>query len=459
MPQKSDATVHILEKKATLFKRSLTPHWHVRFKAHGKWHRVTTKTVDLKEAKDIAVKIVTKAWHRQEDNLPIISKRFKNVANLAIRRMQDADSAKQGKATYKTYIQVLNRYLIPFFGNYNIDNITQALMNDFDKWRVIKMNTKDDDKKKNKDNPRKKVVKEVLDPSKMKMPSASVINNHNSAMNRVFDEALERGYMTKLQIPFLRNDGVKAEKRPTITVDEYTTLHRGLKSWVDEARSGNETKLRHILRDYILILAHTGIRSGTEAMNLKWHDVNFFTKSKVQYLGIRVNGKTGERHVTVRHDAIRYFDRLRSMNAQYAKLSFNDFLKARFDSYVFRVEGKTRKGEIIHKDMTTAFGRMFTRYLERIQLHIDKSTQKPRTLYSLRHMYATFALTYDRMSVYTLAEHMGTSVKMIEDHYGQLLLKDKAAEIAGDKEFFLAKAKREEARLKKLERINQEKKK
>ena len=452
MPQKSDATVHILEKKATLFKRSLTPHWHVRFKAHGKWHRVTTKTDDLKEAKDIAVKIVTKAWHRQEDNLPIISKRFKNVANLAIRRMQDADSAKQGKATYKTYIQVLNRYLIPFFGNYNIDNITQALMNDFDKWRVIKMNTKDDDKK-NKDNPRKKVVKEVLDPSKMKMPSASVINNHNSAMNRVFDEALERGYMTKLQIPFLRNDGVKAEKRPTITVDEYTTLHRGLKSWVDEARSGNETKLRHILRDYILILAHTGIRSGTEAMNLKWHDVNFFTKSKVQYLGIRVNGKTGERHVTVRHDAIRYFDRLRSMNAQYAKLSFNDFLKARFDSYVFRVEGKTRKGEIIHKDMTTVFGRMFTRYLERVSLHIDKSTQKPRTLYSLRHMYATFALTYDRMSVYTLAEHMGTSVKMIEDHYGQLLLKDKAAEIAGDKEWFLAKAKREDARQKKLSNV------
>ena len=451
MPQKSDATVHILEKKATLFKRSLTPHWHVRFKAHGKWHRVTTKTDDLKEAKDIAVKIVTKAWHRQEDNLPIISKRFKNVANLAIRRMQDADSAKQGKATYKTYIQVLNRYLIPFFGNYNIDNITQALMNDFDKWRVIKMNTKDDEKK-NKDNPRKKVVKEVLDPSKMKMPSASVINNHNSAMNRVFDEALERGYMTKLQIPFLRNDGVKAEKRPTITVDEYTTLHRGLKSWVDEARSGNETKLRHILRDYILILAHTGIRSGTEAMNLKWHDVNFFTKSKVQYLGIRVNGKTGQRHVTVRHDAIRYFDRLRSMNAQYAKLSFNDFLKARFDSYVFRVEGKTRKGEIIHKDMTTAFGRMFTRYLERVGLHIDKSTQKPRTLYSLRHMYATFALTYDRMSVYTLAEHMGTSVKMIEDHYGQLLLKDKAAEIAGDKEWFLAKAKREESKKNRNER-------
>jgi hypothetical protein len=57
-------------------------------------------------------------------------------------------------------------------------------------------------------------------------------------------------------------------------------------------------------------------------------------------------------------------------------------------------------------------------------------------------MYATFALTYNRMSIYTLAEHMGTSVKMIEDHYGQLLLKDKAAEIAGDKEWLIEKLKR-----------------
>ncbi len=47
------------------------------------------------------------------------------------------------------------------------------------------------------------------------------------------------------------------------------------------------------------------------------------------------------------------------------------------------------------------------------------------------------------MSVYTLSEHMGTSVKMIEDHYGQLLLRDKAHEIAGDKEWIIEKAKRE----------------
>jgi hypothetical protein len=41
------------------------------------------------------------------------------------------------------------------------------------------------------------------------------------------------------------------------------------------------------------------------------------------------------------------------------------------------------------------------------------------------------ALTHNTMSVYTLVQHMGTSVKMIEAHYGHVLLRKKAHEIAG----------------------------
>ena len=431
MPQKSDDTIHILEGKATLFKRPLTPHWHVRYKAHGKWLRTTTQCEDLAEAKSKAVDLVMNAWFREKNNLPVVSKRFSSVAKLAITRMEDAQKVGQGKATYKTYIQALKGHLIPFLGNHNVDKISNALMADFAKWRIEQMK---------------------------RVPSASVINNHNSALNRVFDEALERGYMTKFQVPLIRNDGVKTEKRPTITIDEYTKLHRALAPWVADGRKGNESKLRKVLRDYILILAHTGIRPGTEAMNLKWHSVGYFTKKGAQYFGINVNGKTGLRHVTVRHGAVRYFDRLRCMNDEWAKLTFDEFLKLRKDAYVFRVQGKDRKGNVVHNDMTTTFGRMFTRLLTRAELLNDRETGKARTLYSLRHMYATFALTYDRMSVYTLAEHMGTSVKMIEDHYGQLLLQNKAAQIAGEKEWFIEKAKREakkeEARKLQNERVN-----
>lgn len=417
MPQKSEDTVHILEGKATLYRREgMSPYWSVRFKAHGRWHRVTTKCEDVDDAKDKAVEIVTNAWFREKNDLPIVSKRFKSVARLAVQRMEDLLKAEQGKVTYKTYIQVIDRYLLPFFGNYNVDRIDAPLLTDFAKWRIVEMG---------------------------RTPSASVINNHNSALNRVFDEAMDRGFMTKHQLPLLRNDGVKSEKRPTITVDEYTTLHRGLRDWVNDARRGNEALLRNILRDYILILSHTGIRPGTESMNLKWHSVYYYKKDGTQYLAIKVNGKTGEREVTVRHGAVRYFDRLRLMNPDWADMSFEDFLKKRVDAYVFRVKEEGAKGKVVWKDMSQTFGRMFTRYLDRVGLLLDKTTGKPRTLYSLRHMYATFALTYDRMTVYTLARHMGTSVKMIEDHYGQLLLRDKAAQIAGDSEWKRQLAERE----------------
>lgn len=81
--------------------------------------------------------------------------------------------------------------------------------------------------------------------------------------------------------------------------------------------------------------------------------------------------------------------------------------------------------------MTGAFGKMFARFFERYDLLHDTKMGKERTLYSLRHFYATMALTYERMSIYTLAKHMCTSVKMIEDHYAHVLLLKKAHQIAG----------------------------
>ncbi len=43
----------------------------------------------------------------------------------------------------------------------------------------------------------------------------------------------------------------------------------------------------------------------------------------------------------------------------------------------------------------------------------------PRTTYCFRHTYATFRLSAG-VDVYILAQQMGTSVKMIEQHYGHV---------------------------------------
>ncbi len=402
MPQKSDQTVHILEGKATLFKRTLTPHWHVRFKVLGKWERVTTKCDELEKAKQVAVKIVTNAWFKEEHGLPVVNKRLKAVAKLAVKRMEDMSRRGQGKATYKTYIQAINNYLVPLLGNHNVDKITGAVLTDFDRKRIESMG---------------------------KLPSASVINNHNSALNRIFDEAIERGYMTRLQVPLLSNFGRDSERRPDFTAEDYRALLKAMRKWIGEGRRGNELELRLMLRDYVLVLANSGIRSGTEAMNLKWSNVYFYEQDGKRYLALWVKGKTVAHEVTCRFGAVMPLDRIRLRNPKWANGTFEDFLKKKVDAYVFRVKGKNRQGEVIYKDMTTTFGRMFKRLLEKAGILIDGRTNQKRTLYSLRHMYATYALQGDRMTIHELAEHMGTSVGMLEKHYSHINLRKSARRI------------------------------
>jgi len=56
-----------------------------------------------------------------------------------------------------------------------------------------------------------------------------------------------------------------------------------------------------------------------------------------------------------------------------------------------------------------------------------------RTIYSLRHFYATQRLSHET-SPFLLAKQMGTSVEMLEKFYGQTVTSSLAAEISKSKQ-------------------------
>ena len=398
MPQKAEHTVHILEGKAVLYQRAKSPHWHVRYKADGKWLRTTTKQENLADAKSAAVDLVTNAWFRTRNNLPVINKRFKAVANLAIKRMETMLAAEQGKVSYRSYIRALNNYYIPQLGKHNIDTIDYAALERFNVWREQTMGY---------------------------TPTASTLNTHNAALNRVFDEAVIHGYLTRTQVPQVENKGVVSiERRPDIRLEEYGDMARGMRSYIKLAREGHEREIRLLLRDYVLILANTGIRQGTEATNLKWRDITLTTSGGKEYLTLRIRGKTKKwRTIQVRHRVARYFERIKERDAELKKMGFRDLLKLGLDRLVFTTGG--------NKDVATALGRVFARMMEHCGLLIDKQTGKKRTLYSLRHFYATHELTMGNVTPYQLAEHMGTSLGMLTQHYGHLDLLKLADKFAG----------------------------
>lgn len=396
MPQKAPHTVHILEGAATLYQRPKTPFWSVRYKVGSKWLRTTTKQKKLADAKQAAVKLVTNAWFRLENDLPVVSKRFKQVANLAIKRMQDLIDNGQAKVSYKRYIQVTNKYLIPFFAQHNIDKIDHALLLKFDAWRQIKMQG---------------------------VPSQSAKNTHSAALGRVFEEALIRGYMQQAQIPYLQSKGVKTTNRDDFTLEEYIELCSYMRKWQRKARDGHEMEVRSLLRDYVLLLANTGIRPGTEGMNLKWQHIMFTKIDNVEYLTLNINGKKKEnRAIQVRHKVAGYLRRIQLRDDTLKHMTFKELIAASVDKYVFRINGR---------DMTSNFGRMFKRLLIEANLLKDKRSGNDRTLYCLRHYYATQMLTKGRVTTAQLAKYMGTSEAMIHKHYGHLSLQRIADKFVG----------------------------
>ena len=96
------------------------------------------------------------------------------------------------------------------------------------------------------------------------------------------------------------NKGRDSVRRPDFTREEYATLIRKLPSWIDAGREGKSRDMRHLLRDYILILANTGMRHGTEAENLRWKHISLFEDKGLKYLEMSVSGKTGRRDIICR---------------------------------------------------------------------------------------------------------------------------------------------------------------
>ena len=82
-----------------------------------------------------------------------------------------------------------------------------------------------------------------------------------------------------------------------------------------------------------------------------------------------------------------------------------------------------------HKDGTPihSFKKGFTTLIAEAGGEFDREGQR-RTIYTLRHTYATFRL-HEGVNHFVLARNMGTSVKMLEQFYGHVSTRAMAGEL------------------------------
>jgi integrase len=371
-----------MDGKAMLYRRSQSVQWQVRFKlANNKWHSTTTNTDDIEQAKINAI-VIIETVKKTDAGLAITTKTFKQIALDEIANMSKALDNNIGRRCYRDYIFAINKYLIPFFGAYEVEKIRTEMLADFDAWRISEMG---------------------------KVPMASTKRNHASAYIRVINLARERGCVAHNRaVPMLDSKGKRSQPRPAFSKEEIIELISYTETWVKSSYTERTRLMRTLCIAYIEFLVNTGVRHGTEALRLRWKHLQWHWIGNKKYLRVWVSGKTGPRHLIAKHVVIKVFERLmRWHKLDYTNL--NGLIEARLDKAIFCLPDNTQISNMEN---------IFRNLMVRSSMRMDSGGQH-RTLYSLRHTYATFALA-NGIDIHTLARQMGTSVNMIERHYSKM---------------------------------------
>lgn len=385
-------THEVIKHKLIVFKRANSDKWQCRYRIKDEWIRCSTNEYTLDGAIQSANMILIEAHVRDKLNVAPVSKKFKDVAKLAIERLETEMQTSDSKTKYLEYAKIIRRYQIPALAQTPIEQIKLKELEMLEQYRIKKMG---------------------------KVPKRSTILNHNAALKRVFNEAVLRGYMTEAQRPILVAKGAKCERRVEFSIEEIKKMLNGFDNWIKNART-DSIELRYLLKDYIITLLDTGARPGRELFELKWSNVKLANEHNLIF-NIQ-KSKTGERRAIARDPTIQALRRVAERNYG---MTLEDLLNANKQDHIFRYTEfcSKRNGKLNQTPKQikpSSFSRMFSSYLASLNLLICPITLKTRSFYSIRHTYATFALTYDNVNIHTLAKQMGTSVVMIEKHYSHL---------------------------------------
>lgn len=161
---------------------------------------------------------------KAENNLLVDSKRFKDVANQVIKKLQTELDNGGGKVTYRDYIQALNKYHIPFFDRIYITSIDQEKINAFNRDRIEKFG---------------------------RIPTKSTLQIHNSALNLVFKEAIEHKWMIAAQVPVLHTQGESRKRRASFTNEEYDIVYHTILDMAGNSRKDVTRQIRELLASYM----------------------------------------------------------------------------------------------------------------------------------------------------------------------------------------------------------------
>lgn len=362
-----------------IFRRSDVKHrnWYCRVKLPkvDRYKTVSLKTADIDAARDRAFDQDADLRFRIKHEVPIFNRPFSQVAqdhlDLQKQRMEVGEITKKRCELVES---VIRAQLNPYVGPVQISLIGQ------DRWDSYPIH-------------RKKTGKGVNG-----RVSDATIRTEMSIFRAIMAYAAKKKYITESQV-FKGKLPLDKVRREEFTPEEYRKLHTFARGWIKKVQTKVQVWTRTVTYNFVLIMCNTGMRPP-EAKNLRWRDVSIRTDNHGRkFVVLNVRGKNKARQLVAASNVADYLERIRAIS----KATNPD------DSVFTSTSGKP---------LDTLYKKPITELLKESGLQLS-SSGKRRSTYCFRHTYATFRLS-EGVDVYFLAEQMGTSVQMIEDHYGHI---------------------------------------
>ncbi len=379
----------IEDGRVLVFKRENSQYWQMRTTINGERIWRSLKTTDHKKAIALARRELYKLEALVDAGQPLKQLKMASVIDEYIGNL---DAMLESKAIsvhmhkkYKTYGK---NQIRSFFESFLIQDITTNSINQF--------------------------FRDTIDEYE-DMPTESTVKMWGLTIRNIFDYAISRKYVARCP-DFKVPEGKLNGRRAAFTRTEWDELEKRTLEWVSKSTEQFRYN-RWLLYFYIMIMGTTGMRTN-DARLLKWKHIDFFKKTtecggqiEKSYVSIRASGKPTKRRKTRELTGQKH--------CQEYILGWKDYSKFTDpDDYVFCLS----KG--VQYDPVQPFRNL----LNDIEMLNDNMGEK-RTPYSIRHTYATLRLE-SGVNIHLLAQQMGTSVAIIERHYGHVKLRDNVEKLA-----------------------------
>lgn len=369
-----------LKPGLVIFRRADVKHrnWYCRIKLPkaDRYKTVSLKTSDINDAKDRAFDQDADMRFRLKHEVPVFNRPFSQIAKDYSAFQKERSEA--GEITHHCWRVVdshIRTQLNPYVGTVQINLIGEDRWKGYSIWR----------QKTGKGRSGGKV-------------SEATIRSEMGTFRAIMAFAASKKYIPESHV-FKSKLPIAKVAREEFTAQEYRQLHTFARKWIKEARSDANTWSRTVAYNFVLIMTNTGMRPS-EAKNLRWRDVDIRTDNQDRkFVVLAVRGKGKHRSLVAASNVADYLERIRKLSKATGP-----------DDPVFTTEdGKATR---------TLYHSLVERLLMDSGLQLSSSGSR-RSTYCFRHTYATFRLT-EGVDVYFLSKQMGTSVKMIEDHYGHI---------------------------------------